>query len=256
MKTENRIIWAILIVLIILSVGSLIFAVCLRVQMKKQQYEFKSIEAQINSLEKGIIGSENKELNVSDEKTSLAECGKIFTNAYDLDESLKQSLLLENDFSSLAENGYILKTACNSNGKNLYFFDSQKGFEDNAGKVSDDELNKIVQKANIAVADENDNAKLENFEVEIPQYRFEGTGSIACNFDNFSKEGNSIQYICYNASDSGTEAFWYSYNITGNENVLVKEASQTLTSEGTKGEIKEDVHEEKLLDLFNEKDVY
>ena len=60
------------------------------------------------------------------------------------------------------------------------------------------------------------------YSVSVPDYRFEGTGGIGCNFDSIS--GSYILYICSDASDSGENKTWYAYDTQNKKNITVRQS--------------------------------
>jgi len=260
MEQDKRLTWAILIILIIFAIGFFIFAFLTRIQLAKQQYEIKAIEVQINSIEKAFHNGQNNTDNIEandeaealpekeDIKAVLAECKKPFNNYYkDIDEQTIKDISDDNgEYMDYVDEGYKLKTVCSSNEKNLYLFDFDKGYFDAITKVSQGDLENSAKNLVIAVSSLNDYSKIDYYKVKVESYRFEGTGGIACNIDNYSAANDSVQYICVNSSDDGTEKLWYSLNLKTEDNNLVKESFDGLDKDT------EQAYFNDLLILFSE----
>jgi hypothetical protein len=143
--------------------------------------------------------------------------------------------------------GYTLQSVCKSNNKSLAIFDFSDGYWKASTKIATEEgSGPLSPNIMIGVMDKTfDNKKF--YKIDIPNYRYEGTGGMACNFDKIS--GDNILFICANAGDGGSEIMWYAYNITNNQNTKVKYRSNKSWEDSPK----EEVYNYELLNLFSYK---
>lgn len=268
METEKRVTWAILIILSIFAIGFFIFAAMTRIGQIRQQYEIKLIQQQIDSIEKVLLGEDsllNKDADKNkdednnmdmEEKEDVDEDEDNFEeiSLYDCEDYItKEPMPVDDDvldmindtnenFADYIDNGYKLKFVCNSNDMILYFMDFETGYFD-AEKPDED----LAKQAVVGVSDENDFFDIDFYDVEINDYRFEGTGLFYCMFDNYDDDYESVQYTCNNSSDDGVGKYWYSLDLEKDENILVKE---TFDGSATSLYDKEEINYEDLLDLF------
>lgn len=226
---------------------------------QRLQAEIRQLNQRITQLEK--ITNETDEVIQADDidTNDVAEdirldnltrvCSNFFTNYNQpVDEKIINSLNAQNDeFREYTSQGYSLSEVCKYTNKNLLFLDFQKGYLEKAGSVNDEELYELAKNAVLGVADSMYHS-IDFYPVKIDDYRFEGTGAVACNFDKV--EDNKILYICVDASDAGESKTWYAYDLNQQNNIKVKYIYQGRYDEDHN---KEEILDTGLLNLFSEK---
>lgn len=150
------------------------------------------------------------------------DCGAQTNNAYKNIEPAIQQVLKRNEIvADILNQGYSMKEVCKTEEKVLIMMDYEKGYIAATMKASiTEDLNQISKKATIGLADET-MQNIQLFEVEIPDYRFSGTGAVACHFNEYKDQ--KISYTCYNASDEKSIHRTYNLNTKTGENKLVDE---------------------------------
>lgn len=188
------------------------------------------------------VSDQSNELDVS----IIPKCGQYFNNSYQLVD--KKSIdIIQKDLRVLGfmSQGYKLREICGSSNHIISFFDFSDGFWNSLGKVKGSELDRMRKKVIFGIMDNQlNNAKFYQF--NIPSYRLEGTGGMACHVDKLFE--NQILYICYNGSDSGTSISWNAYDTEREKNIEVKYEFQGVDSSANK----EEVYRPDLITLFSD----
>lgn len=275
MNAERKILLVVLLILVFLVSGILIFGFVLRGKVISHQYQIRILQTQINSLKKGLaqISADNVakpeaeaektpvENGAAAEKSFVFQaCGTEFNNAYTKEENLSDQnfesyLSSQNEkFKSYFDKGYRLKVACKDeiSNKILYFMDNEQAYIDYAKSENSNEkdLSDLAKKAVVGESELNDLKNIYFYDVTLSAYRFEGTGSIACHFDNYYEAEAGILYICIDANDNSIIRDWYLYSELDKENYYIK---HTYKGSATNINDKEEVFDEEYFNYFTKK---